>query len=189
MSKDKPEKKRKEPRIQAAPAPPGEDKSGTLDDPERRKFLTKFGTAAICAALGIPVILSMRSCVPNVLYEEPRRFKVGEAVTFTDGPSFIADKRVFIFKEKNTFHCISAVCTHLGCTVQLVRLKTSVGGGAGDFEFHCPCHGSKYHADGVNYAGPAPKPLSYFKLELAPDDGQLIVDMSKAADRGWRLTV
>jgi menaquinol-cytochrome c reductase iron-sulfur subunit len=56
-------------------------------------------------------------------------------------------------------------------------------------EFHCPCHGSKYHGDGTNYAGPAPRPLDYFKLEVSPDDGQLIVDMSQRVGQEFRLTV
>ena len=56
-------------------------------------------------------------------------------------------------------------------------------------EFHCPCHGSKYYGDGTNYAGPAPRPLAYFKLEVAPDDGQLIVDMDEVVGRDFRLTV
>jgi len=56
-------------------------------------------------------------------------------------------------------------------------------------EFHCPCHGSKYYGDGTNYAGPAPRPLAYHKLEVSPDDGQLIVDMSQVVGQDFRLTV
>ncbi|MEP0813494.1 MAG: ubiquinol-cytochrome c reductase iron-sulfur subunit [bacterium] len=165
----------------------GERKAESGESSGRRRFLGTAGAAAVAAAFGIPVIMSVRSCVPNVLYEEPQRFKIGGLDKFTDGPTFIADKRLFVFRDKNTFHCIGATCTHLGCTVQLVRLKSGEPGN--DYEFQCPCHGSKYHADGVNYAGPAPRPLPYFKIEIAPDDGQLVVDMSQIADRGWRLTV
>ena len=57
------------------------------------------------------------------------------------------------------------------------------------YEFHCPCHGSKYYGDGTNYAGPAPRPLDYFKLELAAEDGQLIVDMEQKVGQDFRLTV
>ena len=58
-----------------------------------------------------------------------------------------------------------------------------------DHEFHCPCHGSKYYADGTNYAGPAPRPLLWHKLELSPDDGQLIVDLAEEVEQNFRLTV
>jgi len=134
--------------------------------------------------------MAVRSLVPNALYEKPLRFKAGPISSFAGGPTFIADQRVFVFREGPTFHCISAVCTHLGCTVQLVRQAAAAGGGSDSaYEFACPCHGSKYRGDGTPYAGPAPRALSYFKLSVAVDDGQLVVDLSQEADKGWRLTV
>ena len=57
------------------------------------------------------------------------------------------------------------------------------------FEFQCPCHGSKFHADGTQYEGPAPSPLHWFRLEVAPDDGQLVVNMNEEVERNFRLTV
>ncbi len=157
------------------------------DKVKRREVISKLGSGAVGAAFGLPVLMSVRSLVPNALYESPRRFKAGKPEEFPDGPTFVADQRVFIFREGRTFYCISATCTHLGCTVQLVRLGRTAADQT--IEFHCPCHGSKFRADGTNYAGPAPRPLDYFKLELAPDDGQLVVDMSQVADKGWRFTV
>jgi menaquinol-cytochrome c reductase iron-sulfur subunit len=56
-------------------------------------------------------------------------------------------------------------------------------------EFHCPCHGSRYHGDGTNYSGPAPRALDYLKLEMSPDDGQLVVDSSEIVSQDFRLTV
>jgi cytochrome b6-f complex iron-sulfur subunit len=155
---------------------------------ERRQMLSKLGAGVVGVAFGVPVLMSVRSLVPNALYEMPLRFKAGKLEMFAKGPTFIADQRVFIFRETQTFYCLSGVCTHLGCTVQIVRTGTS-GDLAEDYEFQCPCHGSKFHGDGTNYDGPAPRPLDYFKLELAPDDGQLIVDLSQVADKGWRFSV
>lgn len=160
------------------------------DGLSRRQLLTRVGGGLVTAAIGVPAALAVRSVVPNALYEKPLRFKAGPVEAFAGGPTFIPGQRVFVFREKETFHCISAVCTHLGCTVQLVRQAAAAAGGAGQgFEFACPCHGSKYTGDGTPYAGPAPRPLSYFKLAIAPDDGQLVVDLSQEADKGWRLTV
>ena len=161
----------------------------------RRKVLARLGVGATLLAVGGQVYAFVRSLVPNVLYESPQRFKIGTPDQFNEGPRFLEDKRIFIFRQKNTFHAISAVCTHLGCTVKMQRLtqpkKVTVRGSEIEelAEFACPCHGSKYYGDGTNYAGPAPRPLDYFKLELSPDDGQLLVDASQTVGQDFRLTI
>ncbi len=161
----------------------------------RRKLISRLGLGATLVAIGGQAYALIRSLVPNVLYEDPQRFKVGTLDQFTEGAKFIEDKRVFIFRQKNTLHCISATCTHLGCTVKMQRLnqpkKVSVRGREIDeqVEFACPCHGSKYYGDGTNYAGPAPRPLAHYRLEVAPEDGQLIVDTSQTVSQDFRLTV
>lgn len=151
----------------------------------RRGFIGWLGAGAVAAGIGLPGLLSLRSVVPNVLYEPSKQVKLGTLDAFADGSTFIANQRLFVFRESNTLYCVSAICTHLGCTVQLVNMKEAEGG----FEFHCPCHGSKFRADGTNFAGPAPQPLHYYKLSVAADDGQLVADMSQPMDKGWRLTV
>lgn len=154
-------------------------------DRGRRGVLAKLGLVSVVLGVGLPSVFSARSLVPNVLYEKPRRVKIGSPDRFGDGSTFLPEHRLFIFRKQQTFHAISARCTHLGCTVQLARLD-----GAGkEFEFRCPCHGSKFHGDGTNYAGPAPRPLEHCLLEIAPEDGQLVVDMSQTTARDWRLTV
>mgnify|MGYP003406932587 FL=1 len=160
----------------------------------RRGFLKTLGISAVLVALGGQMYAMLRSLFPNVLYEPPQKFKVGTLDKFTDGGTFLEEKRLFIFRQQNTFHAISAACTHLGCTVKMVKLnqpkKVTAGGKEIEeqVEFHCPCHGSKYYGDGTNYAGPAPRPLDYFNLEVSPDDGQLIVDMAKKVEQDYRLT-
>jgi cytochrome b6-f complex iron-sulfur subunit len=164
-------------------------------DLSRRKLITRIGLGATLLAVGGQAYAFLRSLVPNVLYENPQRFKVGTVDQFSEGAKFIDDKRIFIFRDKNTFHCISATCTHLGCTVKMNRLNApksvTVRGRVinEQAEFACPCHGSKYYGDGTNYSGPAPRPLAHFKLELAPEDGQLVVDTSQTVPQDFRLTV
>ena len=161
----------------------------------RRSFVARLGVSATVMALAGQAFAYLRSLKPNVLYEEPRKFKVGTPDQFGEGGKFLEDKRLFVFKERNTFYAISAACTHLGCTVKMQKLnqpkkvKTRKREFEEQYEFHCPCHGSKYYGDGTNYAGPAPRALYYFKLEVSPEDGQLIVDMEQVVDQNFRLTV
>jgi len=161
----------------------------------RRTFLQKIGLAGLLAGLGGLGFQSVRSLVPNVSYEAPLRFKIGVPAALADGVTFLEERRLYVFKEGKSFYAISAACTHLGCTVKYTKLQTpkqvEIDGQRRDvpFEFHCPCHGSKFYADGTNYTGPAPSPLRWYKLEMAPDDGQLLVDMGSEVERNFRLTV
>ncbi len=137
----------------------------------------------------------LRSLVPNVLYEPPRRFGIGRPDGFQNGVTYLEDRRIFLIREVNDYRVVSGVCSHLGCTVKFapfpqereltVRNYTfnSLG------EFHCPCHGSKFHGDGTNYSGPAPRPLQWFHVEISPKDGSLVVDLGREVDRDSRLVV
>ncbi len=176
-------------------AAPSEARGEAAPPTTRRTFLGKLGLGAMLAALAGQAYVFLRSLFPNLLYERPQRFKIGPPDQFGEGARFLESERVFVLRERNTFHVISAVCTHLGCTVKMERLnrlkKVQAGGRELEeqYEFRCPCHGSKYYGDGTNYAGPAPKPLAHYMLEMSPDDGQLVVDMSQVTDRDFRLTV
>ncbi|MFB3853800.1 MAG: ubiquinol-cytochrome c reductase iron-sulfur subunit [Vicinamibacterales bacterium] len=161
---------------------------------DRRDFLLKLGIGAGIAGLGLQGAASLRSLVPNVSYDAPTLVKLGRPEDFPDGLEFLPDERLFVFREGRTFHAISAVCTHLGCTVRaeaLARPETREVGGAAlrlTHQFLCPCHGSKYHGDGENYAGPAPRPLAWYHLSQAPDDGQLVVDLAREVEHDFRFT-
>lgn len=163
--------------------------------PDRRDFLLKLGTGAGIGALTVQTAASLRSLVPNVSYDAPTTVKLGLPSDFPDGIKFLADERLFVFRDGNTFHAVSAVCTHLGCTVRAEALpspQTLDEGGAPlrlTHRFQCPCHGSQYRGDGTNVAGPAPRPLAWYRLSIAPDDGQLVVDLADEVDHDFRLTV
>jgi cytochrome b6-f complex iron-sulfur subunit len=161
----------------------------------RRGFLKKltgslFGFGFVAASWAF-----FRPLIPNVLYEPPKRFKVGRPEEYREGVQFLDEHRLFLFREGNAFHAISGVCTHLGCTVKFspfkrereltVRKLTYRSRG----EFRCPCHGSEFRDEGTNFSGPAPRPLRWYQLELSPEDGQLLVDLSEEVDRDYRLVV
>jgi len=165
------------------------------DDTGRREFLWKLGIGSGIAALGAQTVASMRSLVPNVSYDAPTTVRLGMPRDFPDGLKFLPDQRLYVFREGNTFHAISAVCTHLGCTVRAEALsqaetKTIEGKPMRlTHRFLCPCHGSRYAGDGSNVSGPAPRPLAWFHLSVSPDDGQLVVDLARAVGHDFRLTV
>ena len=162
---------------------------------DRRDFLFRAGTGLGILAIAYQGAASLRSLVPNVSYDAPTTEKLGAVAEFPDGLKFLPDQRLFVFREGNTFHAISAVCTHLGCTARAEALSSpetrQIGGTAMRLthRFQCPCHGSRYDGDGTNVAGPAPKPLPWYHLSLASDDGQLTVDLAREVEHDFRLTV
>jgi menaquinol-cytochrome c reductase iron-sulfur subunit len=166
-----------------------------MTESRRRDFLTKLGIGAGVAGLATQGAASLRSLVPNVSYDAPTTVKLGQPAEFPDGLKFLPDERLFVFRQGNVFHAVSAVCTHLGCTVRAEALpqpeERNVGGASLRLthRFLCPCHGSKYGGDGVNVSGPAPRPLAWYHLGIATDDGQLVVDLAREVGRDFRLTV
>ena len=116
-----------------------------------------------------------RFMFPNILTEPPTKFKVG----FPDelGPGqvltkFKAQFGVWIVREAyegtDQIYALRTVCTHLGCTPNWLDAEQ---------KFKCPCHGSGFYKTGVNFEGPAPRPLERYAITVA-DDGQLEVDKS-----------
>jgi menaquinol-cytochrome c reductase iron-sulfur subunit len=165
------------------------------DATDRRDFLYKLGIGAGVVAIAGQAVASLRSLVPNVSYDAPTTVKLGPAREFPDGLKFLPDERLFVFREGNTFPAVSAVCTHLGCTVRAEALSQPQSASVGGTQlrlthkFACPCHGSTYSGDGVNTGGPAPKPLAWYRLSVSPDDGQLIVDLADEVNHDFRLTL
>lgn len=175
----------------ALPEPPQDDRPALT----RRTLLDKLGIGAIVASTVGLAYGFLRSLVPNVLYEPALRFKIGSPERFPEGATYLEDSRLFVLRDQRSFQAMSAVCTHLGCTVKMLTLNqpltVTVRGQRiqEQREFHCPCHGSKYYGDGTNYAGPAPRPLARYRLDVTPDDGQLMVDVAQPVDRNFRLTI
>lgn len=144
----------------------------------RRMFMVgMFAFVVTICSIGAGVL---RFLIPNVEFGKPKRFKVGKPSDFPDKQAtYVADQKIFIIRDGNSYMALSAVCTHLGCTVR----SDTTGPG-----FSCPCHGSKYLADGTNTAGPAPKPLEAYEVSLAPT-GELVVDKRTTVSRKEKFTV
>ncbi len=141
----------------------------------RREFFL-VGCAAVGLASAGFVVNTFRYLVPNVLYEPPARFTIGDPGRFPPGSvTFLEDRRLFLFNGPDGFYTVSSVCTHLGCNV-----KRTAGG------FECPCHGSRFDENGRVARGPAPSPLAWYSLSLSPR-GELIVDLDRRVAPDFRL--
>lgn len=63
----------------------------------------------------------------------------------------IGDQRVAVHrKDDGTVVKVSAVCTHMGCLVRWNKAERT---------WDCPCHGSRFTAEGLVLGGPAESPL------------------------------
>jgi menaquinol-cytochrome c reductase iron-sulfur subunit len=132
----------------------------------RRQLLRRSGALAAVVGFFGTLLAWTTSIVPRVLYEPSSRRRLGPPERFPEGSTYLADHRVFVVRAGGAFRALSAVCTHLGCTV-----------GRTDEGYHCPCHGSVFADDGRNVSGPAPSPLPWRALEVG-GDGTLIVDLA-----------
>jgi cytochrome b6-f complex iron-sulfur subunit len=138
----------------------------------RRSFLSLLGwawvgfTAATLGALSGVV----RFLFPNVTFEPPLKFAAGSPSSYSLGVDerYKEAHRVWIVRDTEKFYALSTICTHLGCTPNWLQAEQ---------KFKCPCHGSGYYITGVNFEGPAPRPLERFQITLT-DDGLIQVDES-----------
>jgi len=140
----------------------------------RGKFISilSLGWFAFIAGVGGFFTALGRMFFPNVSFEPPMEFKIGYAEDFEIGKVDLRFKKqynVWIVRDKKSIYALSTVCTHLGCTPNWLETEK---------KFKCPCHGSGFRRTGVNFEGPAPRPLERFRIFLA-GDGQIMVDKNK----------
>jgi cytochrome b6-f complex iron-sulfur subunit len=156
---------------------PARDPDDTSPLVTRRVWLA-MAWGAFSAASAAALAATGRFMFPNVLNEPPQQFKVGFPADFGMG----VDER---YKESNGvwivrtaddivhhasgFYVLNTTCTHLGCTPNYL---------AAESKFKCPCHGSGFRPTGINFEGPAPRPLERNRIVLA-EDGQILIDKSR----------
>jgi cytochrome b6-f complex iron-sulfur subunit len=147
---------------------PGVSLSGDAADAiTRRDFLNEITLGALgIAGLG-SVAVTYQFFSPNVLFEPPTTFRAGNPDLYpVNSVTFLQDQQVYIVRTPEGFYAVSAVCTHLGCVTQWKPHADMIA---------CPCHGSKFKADGTKIEGPAPRPLPHFAISMTPA-GELLVD-------------
>jgi cytochrome b6-f complex iron-sulfur subunit len=135
-----------------------------------------LGFGLLAAWGGLSSLAMARFMMPNTVLELPSRFKVGSTGDYPMGTvseKYKASRGVWIvhtdsYDGRNILYALSSVCTHLGCTPNWLDAEQ---------KFKCPCHGSGFYINGINFEGPAPRPLERVGLRVS-EDGQLEVDKS-----------
>lgn len=162
----------KKPAASAAPVPRRSVLTSLFAGITSSVFVAWAAFSGALAAFGAGLA---RFMIPNVLAEPPTRFKIGPPTDYSPGTvstKWKAQFGVWIVNTevdgKQVVAALSTVCTHLGCTPNWLE---------GEQKFKCPCHGSGFYINGINFEGPAPRPLERMGIRLA-EDGMLEVDKS-----------
>ena len=136
-------------------------------DQRRRRLVW----SAVGAFLGTWFLAFFRFFLPRTLFEPNTVFKIGYPTDFALGvdTKFQQKYRIWVDRTPDRLFIIYARCTHLGCTPDWKPSEN---------KFKCPCHGSGYDSEGINFEGPAPRPMDRAHIEVAAD-GQIQVDTSK----------
>jgi cytochrome b6-f complex iron-sulfur subunit len=134
--------------------------------PGRRSFLNWFlatGAGALIVSVLYPVArylvppATAESSVATVTLKIPPaeiRPNSGRIFRFGSEPGIV------LRTPEGQLRAFSAVCTHLGCTVQYRP----------DLEqIWCACHNGHYNLNGINVAGPPPKPLTRYDVNVRAD--------------------
>lgn len=114
-----------------------------------------------------------RFMMPNVLEEPDPRVRVGKLSKYVEmAPGDVNEdykpQGIWMVRQEGLFVALNIICTHLGCIPNWLP---------NDRKYKCPCHGSGYYYNGINFEGPTPRPLERFKVSVI--DGIVVVDKSK----------
>jgi cytochrome b6-f complex iron-sulfur subunit len=148
----------------------GASVTGPWDSPidQSRRRLAWIGIIGFLAAW---FIAFFRFFLPRTLFEPSTVFRIGYPSDFGLGvdTKFQQQFRIWVTRTPERLFVIYARCTHLGCTPDWKESEN---------KFKCPCHGSGFDSEGINFEGPAPRPLDRAHVELDPE-GQVVVDVSR----------
>jgi cytochrome b6-f complex iron-sulfur subunit len=141
------------------------------DDSDVNQGRRRFVWSAVAAFLMAWFIAFFRFFLPRTLFEPATSFKIGYPADYGLGvdTKWQQKYRIWVDRTPDRMFVIYARCTHLGCTPDWKPSEN---------KFKCPCHGSGYDSEGVNFEGPAPRPMDRAHVDIAPD-GQILVDVSR----------
>ncbi len=144
----------------------------------RRRMLAWLSSVGLFGSAIISVISNLIFIKPRATYGQPNRFNIGKPEEFPSGTRIAMEEhRICIVRDGDRMCAISTTCTHLGCIVS----PSETG-------FACPCHGSRFDQDGNVTGGPAPKPLPWYKVSMAPN-GEIEIDKGTEISAGTYFNV
>jgi cytochrome b6-f complex iron-sulfur subunit len=146
----------------------------SLPDPSINQMRRWMVWGSLFGFLGVLGLAMARFFMPRVLFEPPSSFRIGFPGDYALGvdTKLQQQHRVWVVRNSERLFVIFARCTHLGCTPDWK---------ASENKFKCPCHGSGYDSEGVNFEGPAPRPMDRAEIKLDAE-GQLVVNTGKLYD-------
>ena len=152
----------------AAPAK-AEVVESTSDDPPVNKMRRRIVWATVAGALTTFFLMFVRFFLPRSILEPSSVFRIGPPADYAIGvdTKWQQQYRIWVTRTSDRLFVIYARCTHLGCTPDWK---------ASENKFKCPCHGSGYDSEGINFEGPAPRPMDRAQVKLDAE-GQIVVDV------------
>ena len=140
-------------------------------EPPVNKLRRKIVWASIAGFLTTCFLMFLRFFLPRAIFEPSTIFKIGFPSDYALGvdTKWQQQYRIWVTKTSDRLFVIYARCTHLGCTPDWK---------ASENKFKCPCHGSGYDSEGINFEGPAPRPMDRAHVQIDPE-GQIVVDTNR----------
>lgn len=147
------------------------DATTAPDEKQKVERRRKFAFTCVFGFLAANFLMTLRFFFPRTLFEPKTLFRIGYPSDFGFGVDtrFQQDYRIWVVRTAERIFVIYARCVHLGCTPDWVESES---------KFKCPCHGSGYDGEGINFEGPAPRPMDRARVELDAE-GQIVVDVGK----------
>ena len=143
----------------------------SVPDPPVNKKRRRIIWLSVTAFLTTCFLMFIRFFLPRSITEPASTFKVGFPGDYALGvdTKYQQQYRIWVDKTSDRLFVVYARCTHLGCTPDWK---------ASENKFKCPCHGSGYDSEAINFEGPAPRPMDRVYVELDAE-GQIRVDVSR----------
>jgi len=140
-------------------------------DPPVNKMRRRIVWGTVAGSLLTFFLMFVRFFLPRSILEPSSIFRIGAPADYALGvdTKWQQQYRIWVTRTSDRLFVIYARCTHLGCTPDWK---------ASENKFKCPCHGSGYDSEGVNFEGPAPRPMDRAKVTLDAE-GQILVDTGK----------